>query len=65
MLIPPQELQLSQKGSGGGSVWAQFENLGQSEKLFRLQKEVDKSCFHALHVLNPFVYQCFGVKGDR
>ena len=22
-------------------------------------------CFHALHVLNPFVYQCFGVKGDR
>ena len=24
-----------------------------------------KSCFHALHVLNPFVYQCFGVKGDR
>ena len=43
----------------------QFENLGQSEKLFRLQKEVDKSCFHALHVLNPFVYQCFGVKGDR
>ena len=61
MLIP-QELQLSlEKGSGG----AQFENLGQSEKLFRLQKEVDKSCFHALHVLNPFVYQCFGVKGDR
>ena len=55
MLIP-QELQLSR---------AQFENLGQSEKLFRLQKEVDKSCFHALHVLNPFVYQCFGVKGDR
>ena len=54
MLIP-QELQLS----------PQFENLGQSEKLFRLQKEVDKSCFHALHVLNPFVYQCFGVKGDR
>ena len=51
MLIP-QELQLSQ-------------NLGQYEKLFRLQKEVDKSCFHALHVLNPFVYQCFGVKGDR
>ena len=43
----------------------QFENLGQSEKLFRLQKKVDKSCFHALHVLNPFVYQCFGVKGDR
>ena len=42
-----------------------LENLGQSEKLFRLQKEVDKSCFHALHVLNPFVYQCFGVKGDR
>ena len=35
------------------------------EKLFRLQKEVDKSCFHALHVLNPFVYQCFGVKGGR
>ena len=33
--------------------------------LFRLQKEVDKGCFHALHVLNPFVYQCFGVKGDR
>ena len=52
MLIP-QELQLS------------LENLGQSEKLFRLQKEVDKSCFHALHVLNPFVYQCFGVKGGR
>lgn len=47
----------------GGAV--QFENLGQSEKLFRLQKKVDKSCFHALHVLNPFVYQCFGVKGDR
>ena len=58
MLIP-QELQLSRSGG------AQFENLGQSEKLFRLQKEVDKSCFHALHVLNPFVYQCFGVKGDR
>ena len=56
MLIP-QELQLSRA--------AQFENLGQSEKLFRLQKKVDKSCFHALHVLNPFVYQCFGVKGDR
>ena len=40
MLIP-QELQLSQ-------------NLGQSEKLFRLQKKVDKSCFHALHVLAQF-----------
>mgnify|MGYP006341977087 FL=1 len=61
MLIP-QELQLSRKGLWGA---AQFENLGQSEKLFRLQKKVDKSCFHALHVLNPFVYQCFGVKGDR
>jgi hypothetical protein len=36
-----------------------------TEPLFRLQKKVDKSCFHALHVLNPFVYQCFGVKGDR
>ena len=23
-------------------VWVQFENLGQSEKLFRLQKKVDK-----------------------
>ena len=46
-------------------VFTLTQNLGQSEKLFRLQKEVDKSCFHALHVLNPFVYQCFGVKGDR
>ena len=51
MLIP-QELQLSQ-------TW------GNPKGLFRLQKKVDKSCFHALHVLNPFVYQCFGVKGDR
>ena len=55
MLIPPPRI----------TTEPQFENLGQSEKLFRLQKEVDKSCFHALHVLNPFVYQCFGVKGDR
>ena len=41
------------------------EKSTEPEKLFRLQKKVDKSCFHALHVLNPFVYQCFGVKGDR
>ena len=27
--------------------------------------QLSQSCFHALHVLNPFVYQCFGVKGDR
>ena len=59
MLIP-QELQLSRSG-GRFSL----KTWGNPKGLFRLQKKVDKSCFHALHVLNPFVYQCFGVKGDR